>query len=113
MQRDIIGHILKILAGLTRLRQICCCHPEYFVEGYNGGSGKLDSLEEIVAEAVASGHRILIFSQFTTMLEKIKKLLEYNKIKTLYLDGRTPIMERSNLVMDFNKGIGDVFFNIS
>ena len=43
------------------------------------------------------------------MLEKIKKLLEYNKIKTLYLDGGTPIMERSNLVMDFNKGIGDVF----
>ena len=99
---------IKILAGLTRLRQICC-HPGIFVEGYNGGSGKLDSLEEIVAEAVASGHRILIFSQFTTMLEKIKKLLEYNKIKTLYLDGGTPIMERSNLVMDFNKGIGDVF----
>lgn len=99
---------IKILAGLTRLRQICC-HPEIFIEGYNGGSGKLDSLEEIVVEAVESGHRILIFSQFTTMLQKIRTLLEEKKIKTLYLDGSTPIVERGNLVRDFNKGIGDIF----
>jgi SNF2 family DNA or RNA helicase len=99
---------IKILAGLTRLRQICC-HPGIFVEDYNGGSGKLDSLEEIVVEAVESEHRILIFSQFTTMLQKIKALLENRKIRTLYLDGSTPMVERGNLVRDFNKGIGDVF----
>lgn len=99
---------IKILAGLTRLRQICC-HPGMFVEGYNGGSGKLDSLEEIVVEAVESGHRILIFSQFTTMLEKIKELLLSKKIETLYLDGSTPVEERGNLVRNFNKGMGDVF----
>ena len=99
---------IKILAGLTRLRQICC-DPSMFVEGYSGGSGKLDSLEEIVVEAVESSHRILIFSQFTTMLENIRKLLEAKKINTLYLDGSTPTIERGNLVRDFNKGIGDVF----
>lgn len=99
---------IKILAGLTRLRQICC-HPGIFVEEYNGGSGKLDSLEEIVVEAVDSGHRILIFSQFTTMLGRIKKLLETKRINTLYLDGSTPVVERGNLVRDFNKGVGDVF----
>ncbi len=99
---------IKILAGLTRLRQICC-DPGIFVDGYNGGSGKLDTLEEIVIDAVEASHRILIFSQFTTMLEKIRKLLNSKNINTLYLDGSTPVEERGKIVRDFNKGIGDVF----
>ena len=101
------SHIM-ILAGLTRLRQLCC-HPSVFVEGYKGGSGKLDSLEEIVSEAIEGGHRILIFSQFTTMLGRIRELLESKKIHCLYLDGSTPVLERGELVRDFNRGVGDVF----
>lgn len=99
---------IKILAGLTRLRQLCC-HPGVFVENYRGGSGKLDSLDEIVSEALRGGHRILIFSQFTTMLDKIKKHLEDKDIETFYLDGSTPMIERGKLVRDFNKGKGEVF----
>ena len=101
------SHIM-ILAGLTRLRQLCC-HPSVFVEGYKGGSGKLDSLEEIVSEAIEGGHRILVFSQFTTMLGRIRELLESKKIHCLYLDGSTPVVERGDLVRDFNRGVGDVF----
>ena len=99
---------IRILAGLTRLRQLCC-HPSVFVEDYKGGSGKLDSLEEIVEEAMEGGHRILIFSQFTTMLGKIRELLEAKKVHCLYLDGSTPVMERGDLVREFNRGVGDVF----
>ena len=99
---------IKILAGLTRFRRLCC-HPGVFIEDYNGGSGKLDSLEEIVSEALGGGHRILIFSQFTTMLAKIRKTLEDKGVGIFYLDGSTPMIERGKLVKEFNKGQGDVF----
>lgn len=99
---------IKILAGLTRLRQLSC-HPAVFLEDYKGGSGKLDFLEELVEEAVASGHRILIFSQFTTMLAAIKERLEEINIDMVYLDGKTPMRDRGDLVKRFNKGEGDVF----
>ena len=99
---------MKILAGLTRLRQLSC-DPGVFLEDYKGGSGKLDFLEEIVDEAVSGGHRILIFSQFTTMLAEIRDRLERNNIDIMYLDGKTPMIDRGDLVKQFNKGKGDVF----
>ena len=99
---------IKILAGLTRLRQICC-HPGMFVEDYMGNSGKLDSLGEILKDAIDGGHRILLFSQFTSMLSIIKEMLEDNDIEYMYLDGSTDVKERGELVKSFNKGKGDVF----
>ena len=99
---------IKILAGLTRLRQLSC-HPAVFLEDYHGGSGKLDFLEELVEEAVGSGHRILIFSQFTSMLAAIKERLERIDIDMIYLDGKTAMKDRGDLVKRFNKGEGDVF----
>ena len=99
---------IKILAGLTRLRQICC-HPGIFLEDYKGESGKLESLEEIVEEAINGGHRVLIFSQFTTMLKRIRQSLENKGIDCLYLDGRIPTRDRGELVKSFNRGLGDVF----
>ncbi len=99
---------IKILAGLTRLRQLCC-HPGIFLEDYEGESGKLDSLVEIVQEAKDGGHRILIFSQFTTMLQKIRDTLDGHGINSMYLDGSTPMLERGELVRSFNHGQGDVF----
>ena len=66
---------IQILAALTRLRQVCC-HPRSFLEDYDGGSGKMNLLEEILEEALASGHRILLFSQFTSMLDIIGEELK-------------------------------------
>jgi len=66
---------IKILAGLTRLRQICC-HPGMFIENYEGESGKLSFLKEILIDAIDGGHRILLFSQFTSMLSIIKDMLD-------------------------------------
>ncbi|WP_416197182.1 MAG: Superfamily II DNA or RNA helicase, SNF2 family [Sporanaerobacter sp.] len=99
---------IKILSGLTRLRQICC-HPGMFIENYEFGSGKLDSLEEILYDALDGEHRILIFSQFTSMLNIIKERLKRDSIEYMYLDGSTDVKERGKLVEEFNGGKGQVF----
>jgi SNF2 family DNA or RNA helicase len=99
---------IKILSGLTRLRQICC-HPETFITDYKGESGKLNFLEEVLVDAIEGGHRILVFSQFTSMLNIIKEMLDDKNIEYMYLDGSTEIKQRGNLVRDFNEGIGSVF----
>lgn len=99
---------IKILSLLTRLRQICC-HPALFVENYQGGSGKMDMLVEIMKEAISGGHRALLFSQFTGMLDLIKQELAELDIPFHYLDGSTSAEERMKLVHAFNAGKKDVF----
>ncbi|MTI95866.1 MAG: helicase [Firmicutes bacterium] len=99
---------VKILAGLMRLRQICC-HPGLFLEGYTGGSGKLEQLQEVTADSLAAGHRLLIFSQFTSMLKLIRTALSGDGRTIYYLDGATPAAERLAMASSFNNGDGDVF----
>jgi len=99
---------IKILAGLTRLRQICC-HPSVFLEDFSGDSGKLLLLQEIITDCIEGGHRILLFSQFTSMLSIIRRWLGKNKISHLYLDGSTKAEDRALLVKEFNQGQGSVF----
>lgn len=99
---------IKILSVLTRLRQLCC-HPALFVENYEGDSGKLLLLKEIVEESLVAGHRILLFSQFTSMLAIIKAWLTEAEVEFLYLDGSTPAEERIRLVRGFNNGEGKIF----
>ncbi|MDF2610158.1 MAG: hypothetical protein K0R92_1632 [Lachnospiraceae bacterium] len=99
---------MKILAALTRLRQICC-HPSTFIEDYNGGSGKLDLLMELLVDAIANDHRILIFSQFTSMLDIIQEELAMQDIPNFYLSGSTKIQDRNDYVKRFNLGEGKVF----
>lgn len=99
---------MKILAILTRLRQIAC-DPSLFLESYHGGSGKLDMLEELIDDAIEGGHRLLIFSQFTTMLSHIAARLKKKKIKYFYLDGATPALTRIKLVRQYNEGSVPIF----
>lgn len=99
---------IKILAGLTRLRQICC-HPGLFVDGYKGRSAKFQQLLEILEEANLSGRRVLIFSQFTKMLELIGKQLTADGKSFFYLDGQTPSKERLEICDRFNHGERDIF----
>ncbi len=94
---------LQILAGLTRLRQICC-HPSLFLENYSGKSGKLEQLMELTTELEANGKRTLIFSQFSSMLEIIRDALEANGQEVFYLDGSTPSEQRMKMVEAFNEG---------
>ncbi|WP_210363956.1 DEAD/DEAH box helicase [Bacillus sp. REN3] len=99
---------IKILAGLTRLRQICC-HPALFVEGYKGSSAKFEQLLKIVDESKQTGRRVLIFSQFTKMLNLIGRELAFRGIPYFYLDGQTPPEERVTACARYNAGERDFF----
>jgi superfamily II DNA or RNA helicase len=82
---------IHILAGLTRLRQAACDPrllglPRQFTDE---DSGKLMALRELVEECVAGGHKVLVFSQFVTMLHLIRKVLDGDSVKYEYLDGST------------------------
>ena len=98
---------IKILAALTRLRQICC-HPSLFIENYKGESSKLEQCMEIVEDGINAGHKILLFSTYTSMLEIIEKELNKRNIKYFKLVGSTKVDERIELVDKFNqdKNIG-------
>ncbi|MGD7007271.1 SNF2 helicase associated domain-containing protein [Metabacillus sp. 84] len=99
---------IRILAGLTRLRQICL-HPALFVSQYSGGSAKFELLLQIIEEAQGSGRRVLIFSQFTKMLELIGRTLAVQGRPYFYLDGQTPSDERVETARRFNAGERDLF----
>lgn len=99
---------MKILAGITRLRQLCC-HPSLFIENYEGKSGKLEQLMDIMQTAIDNGNRLLIFSQFTSMLKIIKERLDKEKVTYFYLDGNTPAKQRVDMSRRFNHGEKTVF----
>ena len=92
---------IKILALLTRLRQICC-HPSLFISNYKGESGKLNQCIELLKDGIESGHKILLFSGYTSMFEIIEKQLNKNDIKYLKLTGKTKVSERLELINEFN-----------
>ncbi|PZD96109.1 helicase SNF [Paenibacillus sambharensis] len=99
---------IRILAGLTRLRQLCC-HPALFVEGYSGKSAKFDQLLDMVREFRSAGRRVLVFSQFTEMLGLIAREFGQQGVPYFYLDGGTGARERVELCARFNSGEKDVF----
>lgn len=99
---------ISILAGLTRLRQICC-DPRLFIEDYHGGSGKLEQAKDLILSAKENKRRILLFSQFTSMLTILQEELEKEGISSFYLRGSTPPKERLEMVDAFNDGEKDVF----
>ncbi|MFZ4454477.1 SNF2 helicase associated domain-containing protein [Salibacterium aidingense] len=99
---------MNILANLTRLRQLCC-HPGMFLEEYSGGSGKLEELMNFMKDARENGNRVLIFSQFTTMLSFIKDAFNTSGYSYFYLDGQTPGQERVQMTEQFNEGEKEAF----
>ena len=102
------GDNMRILSLLMRLRQICC-HPALLDSDYDKDSGKLMLFEDIVTSGIDAGHRILVFSQFTSMLAIIKKRLDDMGISNFYLDGGTPAQKRSEMADRFNSGEKSVF----
>ena len=103
---------IKILAALTRLRQICC-HPKIFIENYTGKSSKLDQCMEIVEDATESGHKILIFSTYTSMFELMEQELKNKNISYFKLTGSTKVDERIKMVDEFNENPNIKVFLIS
>ncbi|WP_195539898.1 DEAD/DEAH box helicase [Eubacterium maltosivorans] len=99
---------LIILAMLTRLRQICC-DPSLVYEDYTDKSAKLELCLEILETSLASGHKVLLFSQFTSMLEIIEKELIKREIGFYKITGRTKAQERLRQVNAFNEDDTPVF----
>ena len=103
---------IKILSVLTRLRQICC-HPSLFIKDYTNGSSKLNQCMEILEDAVKAGHKILLFSGYTSMFPIIEKELQNLNIKYFKLTGATKVDERIDLVDEFNENPNIKVFLIS
>ena len=99
---------IEILAELTKLRQLCC-DPALLYENYQAGSAKLDLCLELIQNAISGGHKMLIFSQFTTMLDGIAERLKQKNIPYYVLKGSTPKQERMQLVNTFNQDETPVF----
>ena len=99
---------ITILAELTKLRQICCDPSLVFVD-YKADSAKVDMCLNMIRNAVESGHKILLFSQFTTMLDHLAKRLEEEKISYYMLTGSTSKEKRAQMVENFNEDETQVF----
>jgi SNF2 family DNA or RNA helicase len=107
-KETLVKNSVAILAGLTRLRQICDT-PALFVDDYPGESGKLTQLLEILQQAQENQHRVLIFSQFTGMLNIIAAALKQQGLDSFMLQGNTKPKDRLAMVDAFNAGKKSVF----
>nr|WP_243110601.1 DEAD/DEAH box helicase [Clostridium perfringens] len=103
---------INLFSYLTKLREICL-DPSLVVPDYTGGSSKLTVVKEIVKDASESGKKILLFSQFTSVLKKIEEDFKKEDISYLYLDGGTSSKDRVERVKKFNEDSNIKVFLIS
>ena len=99
---------IRILAELTKIRQLCC-DPSLILENYAGGSAKREAVLDLIRSAMDGGHRMLVFSQFTSMLELLEEDLKKENISYYKITGSTPKEERIRLVHAFNENSTPVF----
>ena len=94
--------VMEVLSIITRLRQICV-DPSTFVDNFEGESGKITMLKEIIESRMKDGHRFLIFSQFVSALNIVKEEIEKMGIKYFMITGDTSAKDRLKICNDFNK----------
>jgi SNF2 family DNA or RNA helicase len=99
---------IEILSYITKLRQICL-DPSVTMDNYLGSSGKIDALIELLEQSIDEGHKILVFSQFTSVLKNIGKILKGKNFLFSYLDGTVSSINRMKMVDEFNNGENSVF----
>ena len=99
---------LLILAELTKLRQICCA-PSLCFDNYKGEAAKLEACMQLIHSAMDGGHRMLVFSQFTSMLDLLQKELDKQAVSYYIITGNTSKEKRLQLVKEFNEGEVPVF----
>jgi SNF2 family DNA or RNA helicase len=101
--KNIFGkNIMEVLTAITRLRQLSI-DPSLFLDDYTETSGKIELFKELINEINDSGEKVIVFSQYTTMLKKLGRTLEDQNIKYYYLDGETKAKQRMMDVERFNK----------
>ena len=99
---------IRIFAELTRIRQICC-DPALLFEDYRAESAKREACLETIRSAIDGGHRMLVFSQFTSMLALLEEDLKKEGIEYYKITGSTPKERRLTMVHAFNEGTVPVF----
>ncbi|BCZ46106.1 DNA helicase [Clostridium gelidum] len=102
---------MTIFSYLTKLRQVCL-DPAVIIDEYSGGSGKINIAKELILENIKE-HKILLFSQFTSVLSRISEELKLQNIKYSYLDGSISSKNRLKLVDEFNENENIRVFLIS
>lgn len=105
---DLGNEKLQILAQLTKLRQICCA-PSLAFENYQGESAKLNTCMELLKNAVEGGHKVLIFSQFTSLFSLLEIELKKENMEYFKLTGATSKVKRAEMVQEFNVNDVPVF----
>lgn len=88
----------------------CCNHPYLFVGEYDiwrkeeiiRASGKFELLDRLLPKLLKSGHRVLLFSQMTRLIDILEVYLRMHDFKYLRLDGSTKTEERGTLLKQFN-----------
>lgn len=100
---------IKLLAELTKLRMLCCA-PSLCYENYGAESCKTDMCLELLDNTIAGNHKVLVFSQFTQMLDILAHALEKKGIQYLYLSGKNTKEQRKKMVEKFQNGDIPVFF---
>jgi len=103
---------IEVFSYLTKLRQICL-DPSLVIEGYKGGSGKIKIATELIQRHIDEGGKVLLFSQFTSVLKNIAENLKEKGILYSYLDGKTKSKDRVKLVEKFNDNYDIKVFLIS
>ena len=102
------GAQVALLAELTRLRR-SCCHGKLVLKSFRGASSKMNALTELVESLSEAGHKALVFSQFTDVLDLAQAALQERSFTTLRLDGSTPASKRKKAVDAFQNGEAQVF----
>lgn len=103
---------ITVLSYLTKLRQLCL-DPSLIVTDYKGKSSKINACVEILKDSISSGNKVLIFSQFTSVLKNLSNILDKENIEYNYLDGQTKAKDRIKFVDEFNKDYNKKVFLIS
>lgn len=109
---ELKGNKIEVLAELTRLRQLCN-DPHLVYDDFRGKSAKLLRTMELVQNQIANGHKILLFSQFTSMLKIIETELDKKSIPAYVITGSTDKQTRQRLVTEFNQLTYPAVFLIS
>ena len=107
-EEEFTSQKIQILAELTRLRQLCC-DPSLVYRNYQGESAKMLMCIDLIKNALDGGHRVLLFSQFTTMLSMLQEALQKEGIPFLSLTGATGKEKRAELVETFQREEVPVF----
>ncbi len=108
LQKGLVRNHITVLAMLTKLRQLCCS-PSLCYDNYRAENAKLDVCMELLTQAIGGGHKVLLFSQFTSLLDILRERLEKDGIAYYELRGSTPKERRATMVDAFNRDDTPVF----